>query len=109
MSRMPDEQEALRRIGEMEPILEECTGAVKALSRELDHMDALRDKMTRLFAYYGSEDWHSDRELDEQGRLPEGLRRGVLSEDLIYDAITDLRDAAFRMLEQATDILKNRI
>ena len=109
MGKASAEQEAVRRIGEMEPVLEECNEAIKSLSRALDHMDALRDPMTRLFAYYGSEDWHSDRELDEQGRLPEGLKRGVLSEDLIYDAITDLRDAAFRMLEQATDILKNRI
>ena len=102
-------QDAVRCIREMEAALDECAGAVEALSRQLDRMEALRDEMTRLFAYYGSEDWHDDRALDEQGLLPDGLRRGVLSEDLVYDVITDLRDAAFRMLEQATDILKNRI
>ena len=102
-------QDAVRRIREMEAALDECAGAIAALSQQLDDMDALRDKMTRLFAYYGSDDWYDDRALDEQGLLPDGLKRGVLSEDLVYDAITDLRDAAFRMLEQATDILKNRI
>ena len=37
------------------------------------------------------------------------LKAGVLSEDLVYDEIVDARDASFRMLELATDILKNRI
>ena len=41
--------------------------------------------------------------------LPEDVKAGVLSEDLVYDAITDLRDAAFRMLELGTDILKRWI
>ena len=34
---------------------------------------------------------------------------GVLSEDSVYDQITEVRDAAIQMLELATDILKNRI
>ena len=38
--------------------------------------------------------------------LPEGFKAGVLSEDSVYDAIADLRDAAFDMLELGTDILK---
>ena len=45
----------------------------------------------------------------EDGELPEGISAGVLSEDLVYDQITEVRDAAFRMLELAADILKNRI
>ena len=31
------------------------------------------------------------------------------SEDAVYDEITALRDAAYRMLELAADILKNRM
>ena len=96
---------SIRRITEMEGILDECTQAVGDLSRQLEKMDAMREKMIRLFRYYGSEDWYQDRE----SPLPENVKAGVLSEDLVYDAITDLRDEAFRMLELATDILKNRI
>ena len=44
-----------------------------------------------------------------EGDLPEGIPAGVLSEDGIYDQITAVRDAAFRMLELSADILKNRI
>ena len=93
------------RITEMETILNECTEAVLALDAQLDRMEALRERMIRLFAYYGSEAWYEDRE----GELPKDVPAGVLSEDAVYDQITDVRDAAIRMLELATDILKNRI
>ena len=95
----------ISRIGEMEAYLNECTSAIASLTAELDRMEALRDHMTRLFDYYGSEAWYEDRD----GEIPEGVRAGVLSEDLVYDQITSVRDAAFRMLTLAVDILKNRI
>ena len=83
----------------------ECTAAAGELSAQLERMDALKERMGRLFRYYGSEEWFADREAE----LPEGTKAGVLSEDAVYDAITALRDTAFHMLELATDILKNRI
>ncbi|MCR5297402.1 MAG: DUF4298 domain-containing protein [Clostridiales bacterium] len=95
----------IERITEMEGYLNECAAATGSLSAELDRMAELRDHMTRLFAYYGSEAWYEDRE----GELPKDIPAGVLSEDLVYDQITAARDAAFRMLELAADILKNRI
>ena len=95
----------VNRISEMESYLDECTAATEALTAQLRRMAGLGEDMGRLFRYYWSEAWYEDRE----GPLPEGLKAGVLSEDLVYDAVTDLRDAAFQMLELATDILKNRI
>ena len=95
----------LQRIREMEDRLNRCAAATADLDRQLDRMEELREDMIRLFSYYGSEAWYEDRE----GDLPENVPAGVLSEDLVYDQITAVRDAAFRMLETATDILKNRI
>ena len=95
----------IQRITEMENALNECAAATAALAEQLDRMEALRGKMTGLFRYYGSEAWYADRE----GELPAGLRAGVLSEDAVYDEIMAVRDAAFQMLELATDILKNRL
>ncbi len=89
----------------MEAALDECREATAALNARLDDMDALRERMIALFRYYGSEAWYADRAAE----LPEGTKAGVLSEDLVYDEITAVRDAAFHMLELATDILKNRI
>jgi hypothetical protein len=99
-----------KRIGEMEDIMNECSRAMGELGEQLDRLEALRDKMSELFAYYGSEDWYEDREAwDAVGEKPEGLTAGVLSEDLVYDGITEVRDLAFRMIESGTDILKNRL
>ena len=98
-------KEQIDRIAKMESYLNECAEATKDLSTSIDRMEKLKGRMTELFDYYGSEDWYKDREAD----LPEYVAAGVLSEDLVYDEITDIRDAAFQMLELATDILKNRI
>ena len=95
----------LGRIQEMEKALNDCAGALQSLNGELEKFNALREQMIRLFHYYGSEGWYQDRE----GELPAGVPAGVLSEDAVYDLITDVREAAFRMLETGTDILKNRI
>ena len=95
----------IQRIRQMEEYLKECTAATAELKTQLDRMELLKDPMTELFAYYGSEAWFEDRE----GELPENASAGVLSEDLVYDEITELRDAAFQMLELAADILKNRL
>ena len=95
----------IERVREMEGYLNECTAATADLTGQLERMEAIREKMIRLFSYYGSEAWYEDRE----GDLPEDVPAGVLSEDLVYDQVTEIRDAAFRMLELATDILRNRI
>jgi hypothetical protein len=95
----------IARIREMEGYLNECAAATAALDGQLERMEALREHMTRLFAYYGSEAWYEDRD----GALPPDVPAGVLSEDAVYDEITAVRDAAFRMLELATDILKHRL
>ena len=95
----------LKRIKEMESRLEVCNKATAALQKALEKMDELREPMTELFRYYGSEAWYADREAE----IPPEVKAGVLSEDLIYDAITEIRDTAFHMLEQGTEILKDRI
>lgn len=95
----------VKRISEMEEILDSSKEALESLHAALDRVEEMQDDMGQLFAYYGSEVWFEDRERE----LPPEVKAGVLSEDLVYEAVTDARDAAFRMLELATDILKNRI
>ncbi|MBQ7595338.1 MAG: DUF4298 domain-containing protein [Clostridia bacterium] len=95
----------ITRVKKMEGYLLECSDATACLTEQIDRMEALGDHMTSLFAYYGSEAWYEDRE----GDLPDDVPAGVLSEDLVYDQITAIRDASFRMIELAADILKNRL
>ena len=42
-----------------------------------------------LDEYYRSPLWRSDFETDEAGELPPDLPRGVLSEDALYNALTE--------------------
>ena len=101
----PEKEQALDRIARMESYLDETEALAAKLQERLEAVKAAKDHAQALFQYYGSEDWYADRDME----LPEGFKAGVLSEDSVYDAITDLRDAAFQMLELGTDILKTWI
>ena len=102
---MPNTEQNLARITQMEPYLDETTALTAKVQEQLDAIKAIKEHTQTLFQYYGSEDWHADRDLT----LPDGFKAGVLSEDSVYDAITDLRDTAFQMLELGTDVLKTWI
>ena len=93
------------RIAQMESHLDNVVSHTNKLQDQLNALQAMRAHAKTLFSYYGSEAWYADRDLT----LPEGFKAGVLSEDSVYDAITDLRDVAFQMLELGTDILKEWI
>ena len=101
----PEKEQALERIARMESHLDETSALTAKLQEQLDAVKAVKGHAQALFQYYGSEDWYADRDME----LPEGVKAGILSEDSVYDAITDLRDAAFQMLELGTDILKTWI
>ena len=48
------------------------------------------EKLRRLEAYYTSGEWREDYEADERGELPPGLKRGVLSQDALYDLLEEI-------------------
>ncbi len=47
------------------------------------------EDMRILAAYMDSGDWLKDYEADEQGRIPRDIKRGVLSQDGLYNLVTD--------------------
>ena len=49
--------------------------------------DKLKNRLNELETYYASAEWKQDFEADEAGLLPKKLKRGVLSEDGIYDLL----------------------
>ena len=49
-----------------------------------------QENIQKLTNYYESPDWRSDFESDEHGELPKGLKRGVLSEDGIYNLLIEI-------------------
>ena len=57
------------------------------LEQKIDNRYKMQGDIKKLEAYYSSEDWKRDFALDEKGKLPKELKRGVLSEDAIYDLL----------------------
>ena len=47
------------------------------------------EKLRILEAYYTSGAWREDYEADERGELPSDLKRGILSQDALYDLLED--------------------
>ena len=54
--------------------------------------EVLGEMVSELAAYYESAEWKEDFADDEAGRLPKGIKCGVLSEDGIYDLLERYRD-----------------
>ena len=51
----------------------------------------------KLSDYYGSSRWMKDFEADEAGKLPRDLKRGVLSEDAVWDLLSENRELCERL------------
>jgi len=97
--------EQIERIKRMEQYLEQATEAVDELSAALDKYEEAQEAIRELSAYYVSDDWRQDFSDDEQGKLPHDLKRGVLSEDGIWDVLEDSRNLRIRMLETVAKTL----
>ena len=82
--------EQIERITYMEQILDEATEAVSSLSEALEKYSAVQDKLQELVAYYSSEQWRQDFDDDSAGKIPQNLKRGVLSEDAVYNLLADI-------------------
>ena len=94
---MSDSKEQIARIRKMERNLDRALAAVKRLSTALDKWEAAQDDIAALDEYYSNGVWRKDFEDDEAGRLPSDLKRGVLSEDAIWNLLSDCKEITERM------------
>ena len=94
---MSDNKKQLARIRLMERHLNRATAAVKRLEAAFDKWEDAQEAIAALEEYYGSDLWKQDLADDEVGRLPADLKRGVLSEDGIWNLLTDARDLTTRL------------
>ena len=85
------------RIRKMESYLDESGEAIAELNEALAKYERIQNKYYKLEDYYGSKKWMNDFETDEAGKLPADLKRGVLSEDAVYDLIAEHRELMARM------------
>ena len=100
-----ERQERIERIRMNEERLDTIRAAAMALGGSLERFAGLQDTLAALDAYYGSPEWFADKESQEAGELPADLKCGVLSEDAVYDLLTDvaeLRRMMTRILQEGT-------
>lgn len=77
--------ERIKRIEYYEAVLDKAEAALK---EGINIKDPELDRwIEELKNYYDSTDWKSDFLADERGELPAELKRGVLSEDGIYNVL----------------------
>ena len=79
----------IERIKYMEQILDQTSFAIQDLSDSLSVYASLLSKIKELESYYQSSLWLKDFEDDEKNLLPDSLKRGVLSEDALYDLFSN--------------------
>ena len=91
--------EQIVRIQEMEQHMNRASAAVMELSAALDKYVEAQQAIAVLSDYYGSDVWKQDFADDEAGRLPQDLKRGVLSEDGIWNLLADNRELLERLRE----------
>jgi len=80
----------IERIKWMEQRFNNAMAAIKDGSA--DSLKAIKEDVAELSKYYGSELWKLDFAADETGNLPPDLKRGVLSEDGIWNLLSDYRE-----------------
>ena len=91
--------EQIERIKAMEQHLNRVSQAVMKLSAALDEYAEAQVALHELEAYYNSDEWKRDFADDEAGLIPKDLRRGVLSEDAVWNVLEDSRNLYSRMEE----------
>lgn len=78
------------RITRMSEAYDRLRPLVTELSRKADELDALRPEVDKLRQYMDSGEWLEDYEADERGEVPPETNRSSLSQDGLYDLLSDI-------------------
>ena len=81
----------LERIGYYESLMERLERAVAAAEEAAAPTGEAASLAAELEAYYAGPEWREDFDADEAGQLPPELRRGVLSEDGVWNLLERVR------------------
>lgn len=84
-------KDRIARISYFEEKYDRISSAVSAVRSAIEQYRELADDIRELEDYYTSRTWQDDLEADERGELPSDLKRGVLSQDGVYDLLDDER------------------
>lgn len=83
--------ETVIRVNRMEELFDFVADILHNTPSELQS-PSVRDAIRVLTDYYENGNWLYDYELDEQRVLPSDLKRGVLSQDGLYDLLSGINE-----------------
>ena len=85
----------IERITNMESLFDKSEEVVKRLEAAIKDFSEIEHDIAKLEAYYNSPQWRKDFEADEAGKLPQDLKRGVLSEDGIWNLLSNYKELSY--------------
>ena len=80
------------RVEQMEQYMDEVSEAWRTSPNKVTEDRLLCEKIKLLTNYMDSGQWLADYEADERGELPKDLKRGVLSQDGLYNLICEIEE-----------------
>lgn len=83
--------EVVSRVTQMEHYMDEVLEMLSDCPENIKDNKDIRIIINKLENYQESGQWLLDFECDERGELPNDLKRGVLSEDLLYNLLCDVK------------------
>ena len=78
------------RVSAMSTAFRRLDAIVAELNDRLEALEEAREDIAALKEYQESGQWLKDFEADEAKRIPEGTDRAVLSEDGLYNLLSDI-------------------
>ena len=78
-------QQAIDRVSKMEQCFDILQKAENENPNAFLEDSSVKEMLQILEQYYQSGQWLYDYELDEKGLIPQNIKRGVLSQDAVYD------------------------
>jgi hypothetical protein len=78
----------IQRVIRMERLFNQVLRLKSKLPRTLAEQRAMRQSLAVLASYYSSREWKEDFAADEAGLLPKSLKRGILSEDGLWNLLS---------------------
>ena len=91
----------------MEQHLDKVQAAIKSLELAIEQYVEAQESIEKLKTYLSSKEWKKDFRDSEAGKLPDGLKCGVLSEDGIWNMLDDVNTLKMEMNQLSSDATKD--
>ena len=82
----------------MEQLFDLAKEAMEEPTMSLETYEKAQEAIAVISEYYGSKEWKQDYADDEAGLLPKDLKRGVLSEDGLWNLLSDWQEVKTRTI-----------